>query len=242
MDGRDKPGHDGKRPPRAMSAKIFGGAPCASRQKIYLCVRHIVICLRNERSKTMFHRHFDDYVRHGHGPGGFGRGPFGGWRGRHGGGFERSEGRMFDGGELRLVILALVAEKPRYGYEVIKELGERVGGEYSPSPGVVYPTLTMLEEMGYASASQDPQGRKLYTLTPEGEKILADNKAQIDAIFARFGESDEGRFAGFISVKRAMLNLRAALRLRLRGRAATPQQIQAIADALDAAAKAIERV
>jgi DNA-binding PadR family transcriptional regulator len=190
----------------------------------------------------MFHRHFDDYVRHGHGPGGFGRGPFGGWRGRHGGGFERREGRMFDGGELRLVILALVSEKPRYGYEVIKELGERVGGEYSPSPGVVYPTLTMLEEMGYASASQDPQGRKLYTLTGEGETVLAENKAQIDAIFARFGDSDEGRFAGFVSVKRAMLNLRATLRLRLRGRAATAQQIQAIVDALDAASKAIERV
>ena len=139
----------------------------------------------------MFHRHFDDHIRHGHG--GFGRGPFGGWR-SHGRGFGGREGRMFDGGELRLVILALIAEKPRYGYEIIKELGERVGGEYSPSPGVVYPTLTMLEEMGLASASQDPQGRKLYTLTGEGEKVLADNKAQIDAIFARFGESDEGRF------------------------------------------------
>ena len=110
----------------------------------------------------MFRRHFDDHVRHGHG--GFGRGPFHRWRER-GGGMGRREGRMFDGGELRLAILALVAEKPRYGYEIIKELGERVGGEYSPSPGVVYPTLTMLEEMGYASASQDPQGRKLYTLT-----------------------------------------------------------------------------
>ena len=63
---------------------------------------------------------------------------------------------MFDGGELRLVILALVAEKPRYGYEIIKELGERVGGDYSPSPGVVYPTLTMIEEMGYASAEPGP--------------------------------------------------------------------------------------
>ena len=131
---------------------------------------------------------------------------------------------MFDGGELRLVILALIAEKPRYGYEIIKELGERVGGDYSPSPGVVYPTLTMLEEMGYAQASQDPQGRKLYGLTPEGEKVLADNKAQIDAIFARFGGSDS-RFADVISVKRAMLNLRSALQLRLRGRAASPEQI-----------------
>ena len=181
----------------------------------------------------MFHRHFGDYMRHGHGP-------FGGWRSR-GGGFGGREGRMFDGGELRLVILALIAEKPRYGYEIIKELGERVGGDYSPSPGVVYPTLTMLEEMGLASASQDQQRRKLCALTKEGEKVLADNKAQIDAIFARFGDADDSRFAGFISVKRAMLNLRATLRLRLRGRAATPEQIQAIVDALDAAAKTIER-
>jgi DNA-binding PadR family transcriptional regulator len=181
----------------------------------------------------MFHRHFGDYMRHGHGP-------FGGWRSR-GGGFGGREGRMFDGGELRLVILALIAEKPRYGYEIIKELGERVGGDYSPSPGVVYPTLTMLEEMGLATASQDQQGRKLYALTKEGEKVLADNKAQIDAIFARFSDADDSRFAGFISVKRAMLNLRATLRLRLRGRAATPEQIQTIVDALDAAAKTIER-
>jgi DNA-binding PadR family transcriptional regulator len=190
----------------------------------------------------MFHRHFDDHIRHshGHGHGGFGHGPFHHWRSRSSGYGDR-EGRMFDGGELRLAILALVAEKPRYGYEIIKELGERVGGDYSPSPGVVYPTLTMLEEMGYASASQDQAGRKLYTLTPEGEKVLADNKAQIDAIFARFGESDEGRFAGYLSVKRALHNLRAVIRSRLRGRAATPAQIQAIVDALDAAAKTIER-
>jgi DNA-binding PadR family transcriptional regulator len=189
----------------------------------------------------MFHRHFDDHVHHSHdgrSHHGFGRGR--GWRSR-GGGFSGREGRMFDGGELRLVILALIAEKPRYGYEIIKELGERVGGDYSPSPGVVYPTLTMLEEMGYASTSQDPQSRKLYAVTPEGEKILADNKAQIDAIFARFSDRDESRFAGFISVKRAMLNLRSALQLRLRARNATPEQIQAIVDALDAAAKAIER-
>ena len=187
----------------------------------------------------MFHRHFDDYVRHGQ-PRRLRPRAVHGWRGR-GGGFGAREGRMFDGGELRLVILALVAEKPRYGYEIIKELGERVGGDYSPSPGVVYPTLTMLEEMGYASASQDQAGRKLYTLTPEGEKVLADNKAQIDAIFARFGDSDERRFARLRLGKRAMLNLRAATRLRLRGRAATPEQIQAIVDALDAAAKTIER-
>jgi DNA-binding PadR family transcriptional regulator len=187
----------------------------------------------------MFHRHFDNHVRHGHG--GFGRGPFHRWRDR-GGGMGRREGRMFDAGELRLVILALVAEKPRYGYEIIKELGERVGGEYSPSPGVVYPTLTMLEEMGYASASQDQAGRKLYTLTPEGEKTLAENKAQVDAIFERFGDRDEAGARGMGSVLRAMMNLRAATRLRLRGGPTSPEQIQAIVDALDTAAKTIERI
>ena len=188
----------------------------------------------------MFHRHFEDYVRHGR-HNGWGQGPWG-WRGR-GGGFGPREGRMFDGGELKLVILALIAEKPRHGYEVIKELSERVGGDYSPSPGVVYPTLTMLEEMGYAKATQDEQGRKLYAITPEGEAQLADNKAEVDAIFGRFREREEafGR-GGMGSVVRAMMNLRAATRLRLRSRAATPEQIQAIVDALDEAAKKIERI
>ena len=187
----------------------------------------------------MFHRHFEEHVRYGR-HGGFGNAPFG-WRGR-GGGFGGQKGRMFDGGELRFVILALVAEKPRHGYEIIKELGERVGGEYSPSPGAVYPTLTMLEEMGYATVSQDEQGRKLYAATPEGEKVLSGNKAQVDAIFERFSEHAEamGR-GGMGSILRAMMNLRAATRVRLRSRAATPEQIQAIVDALDAAAKTIER-
>jgi DNA-binding PadR family transcriptional regulator len=179
----------------------------------------------------MFFRHYPGHSGHGRGFG---------WRER-GGGFGR-EGRMFDGGELRLVILALVAEKPRYGYEIIKALGERVGGDYSPSPGVVYPTLTMIEEMGYASASQDSAGRKLYTVTPEGAAYLASNKAQIDAIFERLDGDSENRFAGAGSVIRAMLNLRATTRLRLRSRAATPEQIQAIADALDATAKTIEKI
>jgi DNA-binding PadR family transcriptional regulator len=186
----------------------------------------------------MFFRHFHDHERHSHG--GFGRGRFG-W-GERGGGFGARESRMFDSGELRLVILALVAEKPRHGYEIIKALGERVGGDYSPSPGVVYPTLTLIEEMGYASATQDQAGRKLYTVTPEGEAFLAANKAQVDSIFARLDGANANRFAGAGSVLRAMLNLRAAVRLRVRGCAATPEQIQAIADTLDAAAKTIEKI
>ena len=128
-------------------------------------------------------RHFGHEGRERHAHDGFGHG----WRfGRHGrGGFEPREGRMFEGGDLRLVILAMLAEKPSYGYEIIKGLSERVGGGYSPSPGVVYPTLTLVEEMGYATASQEPGGRKLFTVTAEGEAFLAANKPQVDAIFAR---------------------------------------------------------
>ncbi len=186
-----------------------------------------------------FHHCRDQIERRAHE--GFGRGPFS-RRGRHGGGFGGREARMFDSGELRLVILALIAEKPRHGYEVIKALGERVGGEYSPSPGVVYPTLTMLEDMGYASVSQDAANRKLYTLTPEGAAFLGENKAQVDAILARLDGGNEQLHEGTGSVVRAMLNLRATVRLRVRGRASTPEQIQAITDALDAAAKSIERM
>lgn len=188
----------------------------------------------------MFFRHFRENIdRHAHGEPGR-HGFFG--HGRHGGGFGRREGRMFDSGELKLVILALIAEKPRHGYEVIKALGERVGGEYSPSPGVVYPTLTMLEDMGHAVVAVDASNRKLYSITPEGAAFLAENKAQADAIFQRLDGGHENRFGGAGSVLRAMLNLKAAVRLRVRGRAVTPEQLQQIVDALDAAAKTIERI
>jgi DNA-binding PadR family transcriptional regulator len=186
----------------------------------------------------MFFRHLhqhEAFRRGGHGPGGFGR-----WR--QGGGMGGREGRMFDSGELRLVILALIAEKPRHGYEVIKALGERVGGDYSPSPGVVYPTLTLLEDMGYASASIDPASRKLYAITPEGQKFLGDNKPQVDAIFARLAGENADDWTSAGPVIRAMWNLRATVKLKLRGGQAAREQIQAIADALDETAKKIERL
>jgi DNA-binding PadR family transcriptional regulator len=194
----------------------------------------------------MFFRHFkhsdhhDWAARERHAHDGFGRGHRFGrhWRG----GFEPREGRMFDSGDLRLVILSLLREKPRHGYDIIKELGERVGGGYSPSPGVVYPTLTLIEDMGYATAAQDTAGRKLYTVTAEGEAFLNANKAQVEAIFARLDEGNSDRRGDIAPLLRAMENLRMAVRLRAGRRDATPAQIQAIADALDAAAKAIERV
>jgi DNA-binding PadR family transcriptional regulator len=152
----------------------------------------------------------------------------------------REGARVFDHGDLRLVIMALIAEKPRYGYEIIKALEERVGDGYSPSPGVVYPTLTLLEEVGHATISEEHSGRKLYTLTDEGKAFLEANRGTVEAIFARVSQTASRRGAP-PQVRRAVENLFTAVRLRIRSRPMTDAQIAAIADAIDAAAKSVEQ-
>jgi DNA-binding PadR family transcriptional regulator len=87
----------------------------------------------------------------------------------------------FHKGDLKYVILDLLKEKPRYGYEIIRALEERSHGFYAPSPGVVYPTLQMLEEMGYASAVER-DGKKIYTITEEGSKFISEQKDFTDEV------------------------------------------------------------
>jgi DNA-binding PadR family transcriptional regulator len=94
-------------------------------------------------------------------------------------------GRMFEQGGLKFVILRLLDEKPRHGYEIIKELEERSGGRYTPSPGTVYPTLTMLEEMGFATATVEEGGKKVYAITDAGRQHLAENKGAVDEVIDR---------------------------------------------------------
>lgn len=128
--------------------------------------------------------------RHGAGRGnrGWGFDPSGAWfwggpgRGR-GGPFRR--GRVFEQGDLKYVILRLLAEKPRHGYEIIKELEDRFSGAYAPSAGTVYPTLALLEDLGYASVNLEEGGKKVYSITPEGEKYLEENKSAVEDIFER---------------------------------------------------------
>lgn len=166
--------------------------------------------------------------------GGFGHGRQG-FRGRW-----RGEGRMFGAGDLRYVILQLISEKPSYGYEIIKSIQERLGGTYTPSPGVVYPMLTMLEEMGHASVVTEGT-RKLYTITEEGAKALAENKATVDALFAKI-ENLRAHYATQRpqQIERAVENLRMALRMKMGS--LTTEQINAVTDIIDAAAKQIERI
>src|SRR6202789_4440257 len=147
--------------------------------------------------------------------------------------------RMFGPGYLRSVILQQISEKPSHGYEIIKSIQERLGGAYAPSPGVVYPMLTMLEEMGHATVVTEG-ARKLYTITEDGSKSLAENKAMVDLIFARMdrmrGEQSNDRPP---QIERAVENFRMALRMKTGP--LTTEQIHAITDIVDAAAKQIER-
>ncbi len=177
--------------------------------------------------------------RRGEGWGGHeGHGPWARHGHRHGGGRRR----LFDQGELKFVVLALIAEQPRHGYEIIKEIEARVGGAYAPSPGVIYPLLTMLEEMNLVELSGSEGAKKLYAITKEGEAELAEKRADIDALFARIAAARESFSSGRApQLVRAMENLKLALRLRMERGPLTEAQIEAVAAALDGAAQAIER-
>jgi DNA-binding PadR family transcriptional regulator len=150
---------------------------------------------------------------------------------------------MFGAGDLRYVLLQLISEKPSHGYEIIKSIQERLGGTYAPSPGIVYPMLTMLEDMGWASSVTEGT-RKLYSITEEGAKALAENKAVVDALFARM-ESVRAQYANQRpqQIERAVENLRMALQMKtgMKMGSLTTEQINAITDILDAATKQIER-
>ncbi len=169
--------------------------------------------------------------------GGFwGRGP----RGRH---FRGRMGRMFEQGDLKFVILQLLVEKPRHGYDIIKALEERSQGAYSPSPGTVYPTLTMLEEMGYAKATAEEGGKRVYEITAEGRKHLEENSSTVDSIFARISEAVEPFFSS------SMTDVRSAMRHLARSSFGTAvkhaddkEVLAKIADVLSRAAAEIDGI
>ena len=124
------------------------------------------------------------------GPGGPG-GPGGGQEhGRR----HRWRKQIFESGEVKYVILRLLKEKPRHGYEIIKALEEKMGGWYTPSAGTIYPTLQLLEDQGYVKAVEE-EGKKVYHVTPEGEAFLEEHRDVLDEILERVGGAVRG-FAG----------------------------------------------
>ena len=152
--------------------------------------------------------------------------------------------RHFEQGDLRFVILNLLAEKPRHGYEIIKAIEEKFGGLYSPSPGVIYPTLTLLEDLGYARVIADAGdgGKKICEITEAGRAFLAENRATVEAVQARMAEIGRAYGGGPApEIRRAVHNFRLALSVRLGKGPLTEEQVRDITAAIDAAAAAIER-
>jgi DNA-binding PadR family transcriptional regulator len=166
-----------------------------------------------------------------------------GWgrHGRHQFGGEVG-GRLFDSGDLRLVILSYIAEKPSHGYEIMKGIAEKMGGLYTPSAGVVYPTLNQLEDEGFATVTTEG-GKKQYTITEAGRVELEAHKARIEELLGRIrqmGEAYGSRRAP--EVMRAMHNCKLALRLKFGRGDLTAEQLGKIAEILDNAAREIERL
>lgn len=203
------------------------------------------------------HRHGAHADRTGHrghgrwgefhaGPRGFGRhgrhSGRGGWDvdepGRHGGGRHR----LFDGSDLRLVLLKLIAEKPRHGYDLIRAVEERTGGAYAPSPGIVYPSLTMLNEMGFIDEQLAEGARKVFAITAQGTAHLEEHAAEVAAMLARLDELGAMRErTDAIPMRRALHNLRSVLQHRL-GEGLDKEKLHEAVALIDEAARKIERL
>ena len=115
---------------------------------------------------------------------------------------------MFESGELRLVLLKLIADEPRHGYELIKAIEELTEGDYAPSPGVVYPTLTMLEDIGLIVERKSKDSKKVYEATDEGRAHLAENAAEVAELIERLeGHGKKTRHGQRPEIGRAIGNL-----------------------------------
>lgn len=151
--------------------------------------------------------------------------------------------RMFDGTELRLILLKLIEEQPRHGYDLIREIEERSGGAYAPSPGVVYPTLTLLDDMGLIEESKSEGAKKQFAITEAGTAHLAERAEEVEALFERLQQLAGLRErASGGPIRRAMGNLRAVLQERLAGESVDPDMLHSVAEILDEAARKIERL
>lgn len=181
---------------------------------------------RARRGWQGFDAEFGAFFGHG---GGKRRGPFGG-------------GRMFDQGDLKLVILRLLDEKPRHGYEIIKELEERSGGRYTPSAGAVYPTLTMLEDLGFAVTTPEEGGKKVYAITDAGKAHLAENRPLVDELHDRISQIGDAVFGdGVRPAREAMIGLAREFGAAMMQGRRSPEQVAAIAEILNRATEDIRK-
>lgn len=163
-----------------------------------------------------------------------------GWSGARRG---RRARRMFESGELRLVLLKLIADEPRHGYDLIRAIEDLTGGEYAPSPGVVYPTLTLLQDMGLIEEALGEGPRKPFQVTDEGRAHLAEREEEVEALFDRLRElAPRAEDRAGPAIGRAVKNLMTALSHRVGRDGLDDELLHEIAAILDEAAQRIERI
>jgi DNA-binding PadR family transcriptional regulator len=156
---------------------------------------------------------------------------------------ESGRRRLFDSGELRLVLLKLISDQPRHGYDLIRAIEELTGGAYAPSPGVVYPALSMLQDLDHIEGAETESSRKAFSITQSGAADLAANAAEVKALLGRLAELAAMREqTDSAPIRRAMENLRSVLRNRLSGGNVGKETLHDVAAILDEAAQRIERL
>jgi DNA-binding PadR family transcriptional regulator len=201
---------------------------CGPRGEFEFNIPEGLFAMRGGRSGSWGPFHFD----FGDGfPGGSGRG-------------RRGRRRMFGSGELRLVLLKLIADEPRHGYDLIRAIEELTGGEYAPSPGIIYPTLTLLQDMGLIEEAEGEGARKPFQVTDEGRKHLEEKADEVEALFERLEDefAPRERSSGGPPIGRAVGNLMNALSHRIGRDGIDEDLLHEIATILDEAAQRIERV
>jgi DNA-binding PadR family transcriptional regulator len=155
----------------------------------------------------------------------------------------RRSRRMFESGELRLVLLKLIADEPRHGYDLIRAIEELTGGEYAPSPGVIYPTLTLLQDMALIEEAPVEGARKPFQVTEEGRAHLEEREEEVQGLFERLSDlAPDERQATGPAIGRAVKNLMTALSHRIGRDGLDDELLHEIAAILDEAAQRVERV
>jgi len=143
-------------------------------------------------------------------------------------------------GEVRYLVLEAIADQPRHGYEIIQHVEQRTSGSYRPSPGVIYPTLQLLEELGHARVVEQ-EGRKVYAITDAGRADLEANRRTVNEFYDRFDEEPSNTYADeFAELMRDVARLMKAFRRGARHGHLTPQTMRTIRQALDEAMGKIE--
>ena len=151
--------------------------------------------------------------------------------------------RLFEAGQMKLLVLHLISFAPKYGYDLIKEVGEIVGGGYCPSAGTIYPTLNYLEEQQFVQVALDGAERKQYRITTLGLKHLEAEQANVEKILSRFDTRKKiQNNEQYLDIKRAMENLKASLKLKIQHSELSAEQIRVIAEQIDQAAVNIARL